>query len=132
MTAPLHLGHRIPALPGRRMSAKRDFENRRKHLLSLHRQQHPLRRLLGPTRSNLLALRLFNPPRNIPPDRIAQLRVPLRQSLLLAEDLLQLRRSLNLPILKIRLHRQVNHPADGDSRRLLHLFIHQNEMPVST
>lgn len=114
------------------MSAKGNFENWRQNLLAFHRQQHPFGHLLGAPSPSLFALRLGDRSRDIVARRIAQLREPPRESLLLPEDLLHLRRSLDLSILKIRLYCQVDHSAEHDSCRLLHLLIHQNEVAAAS
>ena len=128
MPAPLRNRHRLPPLARCRISPKRHLQDRRQLLLSFHRQHQPLCHLLCPALPSWFPLRAINILRNLPPPSLAQLRIPLRQRLLLFQQRFKLRRNPRLPLLQIRLHRKLNPLAQPHTGSPLHLLVHQHKV----
>jgi lipid-A-disaccharide synthase len=107
---------------------ERHLKHRRQLFLALHRQHQPLGHLLHAPLPCLRTLHSINPFANLPPRRLAQPRIPLRQLLLGLEQLRQLRRNRRRTLLEIWSNRKVHHRPQSCPGSLLHLLVHQHKM----
>jgi lipid-A-disaccharide synthase len=130
MPPPLRHRHHLPALSRFGISAKRHLQYRWKRLLALHRQHQPLGHLFCAPLPRFRAFHAVDILADLAPCRFAQLRIPLRQRLLALQQLFKLRWYRRLAFLKIRLDRKVDPPSQAHSGGLLHLLVHQNEVPA--
>jgi len=130
MRSSLRDRHRLPTLTRIRNPAERHLQHRWQLLLTLHRQHQPLCRLLRAPLPCLRTLYPVDPLANLIAPCLAQPLKPLRQSLLTLQQLRQLRRHHRLTLLKVRSDHKIHHRPNPGPRSLLHLLIHQNEMPA--